>query len=216
MKKEEDIQKEVEESGKKIDFATSREKSNKKKRIEMIRMKVDDINTRFENPRKIKRAKRKELKSSLEKYGDFGVLVIDENNSVISGNQRLNQLKELGVKEVDCKRLIGYTEIEKKAINIKANTHSGEWDLSVLAQWTADIGLDVKPDSTEMEQRTINEMELVRFERYDYVIIACRTEMDFNMLADKLGIQGKFMRINNNRKLKARAIWYDEVEDKFK
>lgn len=190
--------------------------SKKEKKIELVRLSIDELNSKFENPRKIKKKNSEELQQSLEKYGDFGVIVIDENNSVISGNQRVSELKKMGVKEVDCKRLIGYTDTEKKAINIKANTHAGDWDLGMLANWTADMGIEIIPEKSSVEERTINEMELVRFERYDYVIIACRSEMEFNLLCEKLDITSKYVKLNNSRKIKARAVWFDKVQEKFK
>ena len=48
--------------------------------------------------------------------------------------------------QVLCKRLIGYSESELKAINIKANTHAGEWDMDKLAEWTADLKIDLSLD----------------------------------------------------------------------
>ena len=35
---------------------------------------------------------------------------------------------------------------ELKAINIKANTHAGEWDMDKLAEWTADLKIDLSLD----------------------------------------------------------------------
>lgn len=40
---------------------------------------------------------------------------------------------------VECKMLIGYTVAELKYINIKLNSHAGEWDLDELGDWTADL-----------------------------------------------------------------------------
>ena len=50
------------------------------KRIETLELIAKDINTNFGNPRKISAKKKKELKQSLETYGDFGIFLIDENN----------------------------------------------------------------------------------------------------------------------------------------
>lgn len=59
------------------------------KRIETLTMKVKDIKTGFGNPRKIGKKEAEELEESLEKYGDFGLFLIDEHDNVIAGNQRL-------------------------------------------------------------------------------------------------------------------------------
>ena len=107
------------------------------KRIEICKVRAGDINTNFGNPRKVTRAKLEDLKESMETLGDFGVYLIDENNSIIGGNQRLKVVKEaFGADTIlDCKRLIGYTKSELRAINLKDNTHSGEWDLDMLADY---------------------------------------------------------------------------------
>jgi hypothetical protein len=179
--------------------------------IESVEMRVGDINTGFGNPRKITKKKIGELERSLDVYGNFGIFVIDENNDIIAGSQRLSVLKSKDPEAtVLCKRLVGYTEAEKRAINIKDNTHSGEWDLDLLADWTADLNLDLGVDIPEKNpnERAIDEMELVNYEKYDYILIAFRDELSFNSVARSLGIEGKHCLIGpKKRKIKARAIW---------
>lgn len=100
---------------------------------------MSELKTEFGNPRKpLKKKAKEKLKESLDKsLGDFGVIVIDEHNNIISGHQRVSILMENPDTQVLCKRLIGYSESELKAINIKANTHAGD-DMDKLAEWTAD------------------------------------------------------------------------------
>lgn len=186
------------------------------KRIEIVEMRAGDIKTGFGNPRKITQKKKQELERSLEMLGDFGVFVIDQDNNIIAGNQRLDIIKG---KDPDtmlcCKKLFGYTEAELKAINIKDNTHAGEWDMDMLADWTSDlvIDLDVNDDAKkDVEERRIPELELIHYEKYDYVMIACRSTLDYNDLVRKLGIEGKKVTIAKNRKINARAIWYENVK----
>lgn len=120
------------------------------KRIEVVTMRVGDIKTGFGNPRKIGKKKREELKRSLEQFGDFGLFLIDEQDNVIAGNMRHAILNEINPdQEVTCKRLVGYTEAELRAINIKDNTHAGEWDMDLLADWTADLNMDLGLDLQE-------------------------------------------------------------------
>ena len=120
--------------------------------------------------------------------------------------------------EVLCKRLIGYTKSELRAINIKDNTHSGEWDLEELAKWTADlnINLGVKLDNKDQMQKKIKEMELIRFEKYDYVLLVCRNELDYNELQRKLGIQGAKVSMGRNRTIKGKGLVFDlEPQGKY-
>lgn len=189
------------------------------KRIEVCRMRVGDIKTGFGNPRKISNKKLEELEQSMLTFGDFGIFLIDENNNVIGGNQRLKVVKKLYGEDVqiDCKRLIGYSNAELKAINLKDNTHAGEWDLEMLADWTSDLVVPLdfeKEEKKQMEEREIPEMELIHYEKYDYVMIVCSNELDYNNLVRALGIEGAKVRISK-RKINARAVWFDKMKAKI-
>lgn len=186
------------------------------KRIEVVTMKAKDIKTGFGNPRKITKKKYEELKASLESDGDYGIFLIDEQDNVISGNQRLSVIMKLDPEtELLCKRLIGYTEAELRTINIRSNTHAGEWDLDLLADWTADLNVDlgIELNNTDLGDRKLKDMELIRYEKYDYVLLVCRNELDYNELIRKLGIDGAKVKIpGTKRSIKARAIWYDQIK----
>ena len=190
------------------------------KRIELCKMRAVDLKTGFGNPRKISPKKLKELEQSLKDNGDFGIFLIDEKNNVIAGNQRLKAIKHVSGEDtlLDCKRLIGYTNAELRMINIKDNTHAGEWDLDMLADWAADLTVDLglkESVEKEIENREISEMELIHYEKYDYVLIACRNVIDYNNLVRTLGIENKKVRIAKSRKINARAIWYDKMNAKI-
>ena len=190
------------------------------KRIEVVEVKISELTEMPGNPRKCTKNKREELKKSFELFGDFSIIVIDENKRIISGHQRVKVLRSMYGDDyvVLCKMLIGYSEPELKAINIKANTHAGEFDLDKLAAWTADLtidlGLDIKVKDAENHE--IKEMELMHYEKYDYVLLVCRNELDYLNLVRDLGIDGEMIRIpNTNRKIHARAVWYDKLNVKI-
>lgn len=86
---------------------------------------------------------------------------------------------------VTCKLLVGYTVAEQKYVNIKLNSHAGEWVLEELGDWTADLmgsfKLDLETPPKPLEERNIKEMEPIHYEQYDYVLIACRNELDYTM-----------------------------------
>lgn len=193
------------------------------KRIEVVEVRLGDLVGMDGNPRKISPRKKNELRKSFEMFGDFGIRVIDEQNRIISGHQSVDTLIAMYGEDATtlCKRLIGYSEPELKAINIKANTHSGEWDLDKLAAWTADLNIDLGLDlpQKDAEERIIRKMELIRYEKYDYVMIVCRNEIDYLNLVRALGIEGQMISIskgkNGERKIKARAIWYDKMNAKI-
>lgn len=187
------------------------------KHIEIVQRKVGDLRLDFGNPRKIKKQKRDDLEESLEKYGDFDIIVINEENQVIGGNQRVTILKKKNPDiVVDCKMLVGYTTAELKYVNIKLNSHAGEWDLDELGDWTADLmdsfKLDLEKPAKPIEERNIKEMEPIHYEKYDYVLIACKNELDYNDLLRKLDLEGKIIKVpGSKRKIAARAVWYDRI-----
>lgn len=184
------------------------------KEIKVMTLEVGQLKTGFGNPRKITAKKMKELEASLEESGDFGIFVIDEQYNIIAGNQRATVLRKKDIHTpVTCKMLCGYTEAELRAVNIKDNTHQGEWDLDVLSAWTADLNMafGIDADKKEVDERTIPDMEPIRFEKYDYVIIACDNEIDYNELVRNLGIEGAKIKVAK-RKLKARAVWYHDIK----
>ena len=193
-------------------------KKNIGKRIDVVYKKPSEIKTNFGNPRKIKKNKAEDLNLSLKTFDDFGILVIDENNNIISGNQRLQQLKNIDPEKPSlCKQLIGYSESEKRAINIKSNEHAGEWDLDLLASWTADLNLSLDIDTSKsVTDRSIDEMDPIPFEKYDYVLIVCKNILDYENLKSRLGIKTAKAKISDKKKIKARAVWFDDIQDRIR
>lgn len=186
------------------------------KRQEIVKRRARDLRLDFGNPRKVKKQKREDLEKSLEQYGDFDIIVINEQNQVLGGNQRVKYFQRVDPDAMlDCKMLIGYTPAEQKYVNIKLNTHAGEWVMEELADWTADLMNfkidDVVEKEKPLEERMIKDMEPIHYEQYDYVLIACRNELDYNDLIRKLGIEGCTIPISK-RRIKARAIWYDQMK----
>lgn len=102
------------------------------KSIDIVQRRAGDLKLDFGNPRKIKSQRKKDLEKSLETYGDFDIIVINEDNQVIGGNQRVKIYQDTDPdKIVDCKMLVGYTVQEQKVVNVKLNTHAGDWDLDI-------------------------------------------------------------------------------------
>ena len=94
------------------------------------RRKISELKGWNKNPRKIKADKLDELSRSIEELGNFEPLVINLDNTVISGNQRLKIYQRQGIQEVDVyvpdRKL---TDKEVKKIGILANRHGGEFDM---------------------------------------------------------------------------------------
>lgn len=88
------------------------------------------------NPRKISAAALERLKSRIQERGFHDVLKIDTDGTVLSGNQRLQALIQLGKTEVDVKvpnRAL--TTEEKNKVALESNISDGEWDMEALTEF---------------------------------------------------------------------------------
>jgi DNA modification methylase len=113
------------------------------------------------NPRQISKEHYERLKQRIVARGFHDVLKLDENDIVLSGNQRLRALIELGRKEANC--IIPdrpMTEEEKDKVGLESNINDGETDFDVLANnfdmdLLRDVGFsdnDLQIESPEVEE----------------------------------------------------------------
>jgi len=94
---------------------------------------LNDLKFWDKNPRQISKENYERLKQRIVERGFHDVLKLDENNVVLSGNQRLKALRELNFKEVDCKipnRKL--TDEEKDKIGLESNINDGATDFNLL------------------------------------------------------------------------------------
>jgi hypothetical protein len=191
------------------------------KEINVVYLKPSELSFGLKNPRKITKKSLEELKLSLTTYGDFSVVVVDENNNIISGHQRVKALRTLNIDEpILCKQLKGYSDIDLRVINIKANQHSGIFDVDMLADFVKDLHIDIGKDFdiSPKEATTVTDMELTAFEKYDYVLVVCKTSLDYERLCETFELNQKISAHSATKKspLKARAVWYHDISHRIK
>ena len=98
---------------------------------------LNSLKTLEKNPRKITSKNKRVLKESLEediKFLEFKPLLVDEDDTILAGNQRYILLKEMGYTEIPdewVKRCIGLTEAEKKRLIVKDNVTLGQFTSEV-------------------------------------------------------------------------------------
>ncbi len=105
--------------------------------------KLEDLNPAKYNPRKKLKPGDKEfqkLENSINSFGYVEPIVVNaaNNNTVISGHQRLSVLQHLGETEAECV-VVELGENDEKALNIAMNKVSGEWDEQMLTDLLADL-----------------------------------------------------------------------------
>jgi DNA modification methylase len=112
---------------------------NKKTQINKLtfinaRKKLSELIPADWNPRRLTDKQAKDLKASLKKFDLAEVPVVNLDNLIIAGHQRVKILYELhGDIEIDIRipsRLM--TDEEVKEYNIRSNKNSGEWDFDLL------------------------------------------------------------------------------------
>lgn len=109
------------------------------------KMKLADLIPTENNPRQIKKDDFERLKKSVQSFPqmlDIREIVVDENNRILGGHQRVKALLANGEKEVNVKVVEGLSEEEKREFVIRDNIQNGEWDFDILANEWDDLPLD--------------------------------------------------------------------------
>lgn len=110
------------------------------------------------NPRTLSKTQAKQLQASIERFGLIDKPVVNTDNTIIAGHQRLRILKKLGETEVEC--LFPehpLTTDELQELNIRHNQNGGSWDWDMLANFdTSDLiqwGFDPSQFTDEPEPK---------------------------------------------------------------
>jgi len=121
-------------------------------------MKITDLTLLENNPRQISSEELAKLKESIKNFKkglEVIKIKVDENNTVIGGNQRVKALKELGYEEIPdewIQKVEGLTQEEKDRIILLDNSPeniSGSWDEEILKDWDKDLLGDLGFDLME-------------------------------------------------------------------
>jgi len=126
---------------------------------------ISDLKDHPKNPRTLSKDQSFHLKRSLEKFGLIDKPIVNLDNTIIGGHQRIKILLGLGYKEIDCwVPEHPLTEKDIDELNIRLNKNTGEWDFDILAnewidlnliEWgfsASDLGIELPEDVMEEEQ----------------------------------------------------------------
>ena len=96
--------------------------------------KIKDLIVHPKNPRVLTKEQNKQLKESIAKFGLADKPIINTDNTIIGGHQRLKVMKELGEREVECwVPEILLTEKQVEEMNVRLNKNIGSFDWDILA-----------------------------------------------------------------------------------
>lgn len=125
-------------------------------KVEVLTLDINELTLTEKNPRTISKKDFAVLKKSIKDFPsmlEVREIVVDENNRVLGGHQRIKALQAQGKNKVKVKRVSGWTEEQKDEFMIKDNIANGDWDNDKLAnEWDKnkleEWGLPLKVAST--------------------------------------------------------------------
>ena len=155
---------------------------------------INKVKSNPKNPRLIKDYKYKILLESLKTsfwMMEARPIVVDENMTVLGGNQRLKACQELKLKEVWVEDGSKWTKEQQAEFIIKDNTSFGEWDYNMLAnEWDVENlikwGMDMPYGEDELEEManpmnidTENVFATELDRESNYIVLKFNTDIDW-------------------------------------
>ena len=128
--------------------------------MQIEKRNIEDLKFYPGNPRNISKEMLDKLRQSLREFGFVDPLVINKDNEVIGGNQRLKAARAEGIKEVPVV-VVDLPKNKEKALNLALNKITGEWDEELLKNFIEDL------DVEDIELAGFNDEELTELEDGD-------------------------------------------------
>lgn len=168
--------------------------------MKIEKFKIKDLISPKYNPRQISDKEMEKLKRSIKEFNYIDPIIVNSfNNHIIGGNQRFEAMKQLGYDEIEVSVVNIPDPNKEKALNLRLNKLSGEWDTVKLN----DI----------IQELEINHFDLsiTGFDDFD-------EEIEFKTLLDKIEFEE-----NNSQPKQSESIIDDEpieeavevIEDEF-
>ncbi len=124
---------------------------------------IKELKEHPRNARCLTKDQAKHLSTSMSKFGIIDKPIITKDGMVIGGHQRLNVLKTLKQKSVECwvcEEELTPEDIDE--LNIRLNKNTGEWDWEKLAnEWNSDLLFEWGFTESELQFTPVEEIEAI-------------------------------------------------------
>jgi len=117
--------------------------------------KVNDLVPFSQNPRIISNAQLESLKQSLKRFGLVEIPVIDTDNQIAAGHQRLKVLQLMGKGEEEIDVRVPSRKLTKKEFEqylLTSNAVRGDWDYDILKSFDMDLLLGIGFNEDELSR----------------------------------------------------------------
>lgn len=117
--------------------------------------KVKDLIPFDRNPRVLNDFQKEKLKQSIIKFNLADIPVLDKDNTIISGNQRVKVLLFLGRSDEEIDVRVPNRKLTKEEIeeyNLKSNLHNGEWDFEALKSIDIELLMEAGFSDTDLSK----------------------------------------------------------------
>lgn len=125
-------------------------------KLHIVYVPISKLKPSEYNPRKISKESLEQLKESIKRFQVVDPIIVNaapnRKNIVIGGHMRLRGAKELGFKEIP----VVYVNIpnikQEQELNIRLNRNTGEWDFSLLTNFSEEFLGGIGFTSEEMDE----------------------------------------------------------------
>jgi len=116
--------------------------------------KISELKPAEYNPRELTETQAKDLSTSLERFNLADPIVINSDNTIIGGHQRINILRRSSSELMVDVRVPSrsLTKDEERELNLRLNKNLGQWDYDLLANFDEEMLKDVGFDSKELDK----------------------------------------------------------------
>lgn len=113
--------------------------------MKTIKMKITELQHPEKNVRNHSQKQIKEMIRSLDMFGQFRPIVVDENNVILCGNGLVTAMRERGIEEADVLKYTNLTDKQKKKLMIADNQIAslGTDNFSVIEEFIKSLDGDI-------------------------------------------------------------------------